>query len=305
MAGGAFHAGVLAALHDEMGWDAREADFVVGTSAGAIAASSLRAGLSAPDMLARAEGRAMSPAGTQLLSAFGPPLRPPPLDVLGGRMRPLSEIAATLGRAAARPFAARPLALLAGLLPEGTIGTDFIVDGVSALHPDAWPTRPMWVCAVRQRDGRLVVFGRDAQATVANAVAASCAIPGFFRPVCIETETYIDGGVHSPTNADLLRTDAPELVIVSSPMSYGGQLRRTGVAPVRLWSRLLLDGETYVLRRKSLTVVAFQPTSQDMSAMGHNPMDPNRRADIARQVYGSTRERLRRPDIRDRLASLI
>ena len=36
MAGMAFHAGVLLALHNDFGWDARDADVIVGTSAGSI-----------------------------------------------------------------------------------------------------------------------------------------------------------------------------------------------------------------------------------------------------------------------------
>ncbi len=246
----------------------------------------------------------MSVEGEQLFAAFGPPLRPPPLDPLRARLRPLSDIAATLGRAAARPFAARPLALLAGLLPEGTIGTEFIADGVAALHPDAWPTSPLWVCAVRQRDGRLTVFGRDAHAPMALAVAASCAIPGFFRPVEIEGESYIDGGAHSPTNADLLRSTPPEVVIVSSPMSFSGAATRVGLNGVRRWSRLLLEGETYLLRRNNVDVVNFQPCADDLAVMGHNPMDPNRRAEISRQAYQTTLQRLHRSDIRQRLARL-
>jgi NTE family protein len=160
------------------------------------------------------------------------------------------------------------------------------------------------VCAVRQRDGRLVVFGRDSDAPMANAVAASCAIPGFFRPVEIDGENFVDGGAHSPTNADLLRREAPALVIVSSPMSYAGAARLTGVTPVRRWSRLLLDGETYLLRRSNAEVVAFQPTQADIAVMGLNPMDPLRRADIARQAYQSTVQRLARPETRERLAAL-
>ena len=45
--GHAFHAGVLAALADETGWDAREAEVVVGTSAGSVVGALLRAGMSA------------------------------------------------------------------------------------------------------------------------------------------------------------------------------------------------------------------------------------------------------------------
>jgi NTE family protein len=52
VAGGAFHAGVLAAVEEATGWDPRRAAVVVGTSAGSITGTSLRAGLSAADLLA-------------------------------------------------------------------------------------------------------------------------------------------------------------------------------------------------------------------------------------------------------------
>ena len=39
IAGGAFHAGVLAALEEATGWDPRRAGLVVGTSAGSIVCS--------------------------------------------------------------------------------------------------------------------------------------------------------------------------------------------------------------------------------------------------------------------------
>ena len=43
IAGMAFHAGVLLALHHDLGWDARDADVIVGTSAGSIVGALLRA----------------------------------------------------------------------------------------------------------------------------------------------------------------------------------------------------------------------------------------------------------------------
>ena len=102
-----------------------------------------------------------------------------------------------------------------------------ISEGIGALLPDAWPADPLWICAVRQSDGRRVVFGRgDRRPRVADAVAASCAIPGFFAPVVIDGEAHLDGGVHSPTNADVLRGEDLDLVIVSSPMSRRGRRPR-------------------------------------------------------------------------------
>jgi NTE family protein len=307
IAGGAFHAGVLAALHDAAGWDARDASVVVGTSAGSLAGAGLRAGLSPADMLARATDRPLSPEGARLLGRVSAPPRISPLRPRRQANLP-QQLLATLTRAAARPFAARPLAIFAGLLPEGAVSTDIISEGVAAFDTGRWPEDPLWICAVRQSDGRRVVFGRgDRQVTLPDAVAASCAIPGFFEPVTIDGAAYIDGGVHSPTNADVLRRSdlSLDLVLVSSPMSITGRgFRLAGDQPARRWARALLDLEARRLRRAGVHVLAFQPTAGDATVMGVNAMDPSRRTDIARQAYESTLRRLERADTQDRLAPL-
>ncbi|MEJ7583005.1 MAG: patatin-like phospholipase family protein [Acidimicrobiales bacterium] len=306
VAGGAFHAGVLAALEEATGWDPRGAGIVVGTSAGSIAGTSLRAGLSATDMLARAEDRPLSVAGTRLMQRVGPPRRPPSLRPTQPPRAP-AQLAGTLARAAARPFAARPWALIAGLIPEGSVSTDVISNGIGALLPGEWPSDPLWICAVRQRDGRRLVFGKDSRPGLPDAVAASCAIPGFFSPVTIGGEPYIDGGVHSPTNADVLADAGPDLdlVLVSSPMSLSGRgVRLAADQAVRRWSGALLDSEAFRLRRRGMSVVAFQPTAEDAGVMGVNAMDASRRTAIARRAYESTLRRLARTDTQARLAPL-
>jgi NTE family protein len=136
-------------------------------------------------------------------------------------------------------------------------------------------------------------------------VAASCAIPGFFRPVKIDSEVFVDGGVHSPTNADLLANLGLDLVVVSSPMSLAGSgLRIRLDQPARRWSRLLLDGEARRLRRQGVEVLAFQPTADDITIIGANPMDAGRRVAVARQARESTLRRLARADTRARLAPI-
>ena len=64
--------------------------------------------------------------------------------------------------------------------------------------------------------GRRVPFGRQGTrarrappAELADAVAASCAIPGFYRPVRIGGRDYVDGGVRSASNLDLLAGPRP------------------------------------------------------------------------------------------------
>lgn len=306
VAGGSFHAGVLAALEEATGWDPRAASILVGTSAGSITAASLRAGLGAADLLARAEGRPLSLEGQRVMRRVGS-VGHPSLLHRTRQARPPAQLAATLARAAQRPFAARPWSLVAALLPEGSISTDDISEGIGGLFPDAWPTAPLWVCAVRRADGRRVVFGRDdTHPPVQDAVAASCAIPGFFRPVAIDGEVYIDGGVHSPTNADLLVDSRPlDLVVVSSPMSRQGRRPRLAVdQAVRSWSGGLLDAEVRRLRRRGIPVLAFQPDADVLTSIGLNAMDPARRSAIAAQARASARHRLARADIDPRLRVL-
>ena len=61
--GQAFHAGVLAALEQDVGWDPRSAEVIVGSSAGSVTGATLRLGVAASDLAARAEGRPVSRAG--------------------------------------------------------------------------------------------------------------------------------------------------------------------------------------------------------------------------------------------------
>ncbi len=294
VAGGAFHAGVLAALEEATGWDPRSAAVIVGTSAGAITGAALRAGFTGADLLAQAQDRPLSAAGEALAQRIGPPGSPLPLRSTR-QVRPPAELAGTLARGLRRPWATRPWSLLAALLPEGSVSTDVISVGIGRLYPDAWPESPLWICAVRQADGRRVVLGRDGLCPpLAAAVAASCAIPGFFSPVVIDGYPHIDGGVHSPTNADVLLEAGPlDLVIVSSPMSRQGRRPRWAVdQAMRGFSSALLDTEARRLRRRGVSVVGFQPGVTVLAEIGLDPLDPSRRSGIAAAAYAAARERL-------------
>jgi NTE family protein len=305
--GGAFHAGVLAALFDECGWDARNAEVVVGTSAGSLTGAVLRAGLPPVDLLHRATGRPLTPEGRRVSTGLAPPPSGFPLRPSGGpRPRPAS--AESLARMATRPWDVRPGAVLSALLPPGRISTQMITGGIEPLFGRAWPAQPLWVCAVRLDTGRRVTFGREGapSVSVGEAVAASCAIPSFFEPVDIGGVRHVDGGVHSPTNLDLLGGRGLDLVVVSSPMSMAGRsLPRASVDwAVRRFCRAQLDREAIGVRRRGTPILAFQPTVEDTAVMGLNAMDPSRRAAVADRTYESTRARLRRSDVRDRVALL-
>jgi NTE family protein len=260
--GDGFHRGVLRALH-EAGWDPRAADVVVGTSAGAMVGAHLRRPATRP------------PASRREQSVHGSRL---------GRAPDLSPLVAMLRQ----PWRVRAGVISTALLPTGRHSTEFIAAGVRRFHGSAWPEAPFYVCAVRRRDGRRVVFGRDGapRTDVAHAVAASCAIPGFFHPVEIDGEVYVDGGVHSPTNADVLRGWELDTLIVSSPMSVAPREAKPTLDLVpRLHAHRYVRREVASFRRRGTRVVTFEPGGELLQVMGVNPLHGARIDEVEQSSY--------------------
>jgi NTE family protein len=298
LVGQAFHLGVLRALEAEAGFDARRADVLVGTSAGSLVAAGLGGGLSAHDLTAELLGEPVSAQGAALrqtrrdYSAAVTTLERPrghgPLD------------AGVLLAAARNPFQVRAGSVISALLPAGRIDTDPIARSLRHLHGDDWPERDLRICAVRARDARRVVLGMPGapDTDVGTAVAASCAIPAYFSPVRIEGQSYVDGGMHSATNADVLLDDVPDLVVVISPMSIGPyRLPRVDLG-ARLLARRRLASEVRRLRRKGARVVTVQPSSRDLDVMGLNPMRGHRIEEIADTATASVTARIaQQPDL--------
>ena len=125
-------------------------------------------------------------------------------------------------------------------------------------------------------------------------MAASCAIPSYFSPVHIDGHAYVDGGAHSPSNADVVAVDRPGLVVVVSPMSMGqGTVRRPRPdTPVRLAVRRYLAREVRLLRRRGAEVDVLQPGPHDLPVMGLHPMQHSRIEEVLGTSARSTRARL-------------
>ena len=284
--GAAFHEGVLRALTSEAGWDPHDAAIIVGTSAGSHVGARLRAGRPTRGLGHRPASWSQ---GDEPASGRGPAA---PGVFLRGMVRPGS---------------ARIGAMFAGAIPAGRVSLQSMIDAMNAYHRGGWPDDPLWLPAVRLRDGARVVFGRDgAPATdVGRAVAASCAIPGYFTPVTIDGERYVDGGAHSPTNADLLADSELDLVVVSAPMAVArGAASPSAVLQARGFFRLQLAREARALRRRGIPVVAFSPTAADLEVMGWNAMAQGRSSAITERAYASAARRLSDPRWSEQLAPL-
>jgi NTE family protein len=304
MVGHAYHAGVLSALADATGFDARDAELIVGTSAGSVVGSLLRAGLAPADLAAHAAGADLSPEGAAFVAAaerHAPRAPLPPRRARLGLPWPTMAAPGVLLRFGIQPWQARPGVLAAAAMPAGTVPTEHVAAGLRAVLAPGWPAG-LWITAVRLDTGRRAVFGRDDGLTddVATAVAASCAIPGFFAPVSIDGVRFVDGGAHSPTNADLAAGMDLDLVIVSSPMSVVGRPLRPDLAARRL-SRFYLAREAAAIRRRGTPVLTFQPTASDLGVMGFNALDAERVPRVVAQARDSALLRLARSDVRERV----
>lgn len=300
IAGAAWHGAVLAAL-EEVGWDARSADLVVGTSAGSTVAAVVRLGVPPADLVAGPLGRPLSPTGAAHAASPGGRM-----DLPAPRVALARPVAPHLAlRALSRPWRFNPLLAMAGLLPNGHVPTAVIGDRIRATHAAAWPDRPTWICAVRMPEGRRVVFGRDVgDVDLATAVEASSAIPGYFAPVVHGGSTYVDGGVHSPTNADLVAGPGFDVVVISSPMSgtrAALRRRRTGA---RILHAATLGREVAALRRHATPVLVLQPGPEVVDAVGPSSMDASRRRRVAQVSYETVRAHLASPGVAERLELL-
>ena len=113
---------------------------------------------------------------------------------------------------------------------------------------------------------------------------------------------YVDGGVHSPTNADVLRDWDLDVLLVSSPMSVDlASARPTLDLPMRIGCRGYVRQETARQRRRGTTVMTFEPGGDLLAAMGLNPLHGARIDEIEALSCARAQELLRRTGLSERL----
>src|SRR5205823_2072816 len=148
----------------------------------------------------------------------------------------------------------------------------------------------LWVCAVDLDNGQRVVFGRDDGPVidVGTAVAASSAAPSLFDPVVVEGRRLVDGGLHSPANADVLADAIDELdgVVVSAPMGIGSRPGRSGAdLPGRLLNHWTTWRELRRFHEAGVPVTVFEPGAAELELMHYDAFDLTHRVEIARRAH--------------------
>lgn len=284
--------GALAALEEHAGLDAREADLIVGTSAGSVAGALLRSGVAASHLYRLTSGAGvpvddliLGPgADRAFVRAFSDPVT-------------LLRRGVGSGLALARAFRwplppIPPPRALRRLFPAGLFTFAPLLQALSPVLPTEWPTRPLFVCATDLDTRRRAVFGTPSgpEASPAEAVQASCAIPGFYETVEIGGREYVDGGVLSSTHLDLAA--GYDLVVGVAPMTYDRHSARPSLHPARLAMEIYrrypsrsLRTETRAVREAGSRVLLIRPSVAEAEQHGFNLMDPRDRDAVADTAY--------------------
>jgi len=144
----------------------------------------------------------------------------PTLDNLAECLKPLGDV---LGEAREFPF---PLAYLpSGLFDNSTLERYLrsnierrgMTNDFRVLHRARGVE--LYIVAMNLDTAERVVFGHDedTSVTISEAVQASTALPGFYKPARLKGIDYVDGGVRRTANIDVAIEHGAELVICYNP----------------------------------------------------------------------------------------
>ena len=246
LAGLGWYAGLFHGLA-QSGVDLRDADRMIGTSAGSVTAVQMRGADSLEQLYARQTDPALIADETPpdmsammalmaLMAAF------PKLNAIADRMRAIGKMATD----------------------ATTITPDvrrFMIEQRLSSHD--WPKTSLTITAVNVDTGNLQLFDATSGVSLVDAVAASCAVPGVWPVVTIEGRRYMDGGVFTVDNAALAM--GAERVVIASPFG-GASTAAKGYH---------LNDAVAALEASGSKVLVIEPDAGTRAAMGVNPLDPS------------------------------
>ena len=256
----------LAAGLAEAGPNFADADLIVGTSAGSAVGAQLAMGRSPQQMYAAVSADAGNSRPGPTRANVGEGGAPP-------NLMPLMEL---MQKAAAGEVPAEDVrkeigafALAAKTMDEESFIGTF---GRILASADGWPGKDYRCTAVDALTGEFVVWSAESRVPLSRAVASSCSVPGVYPPITINGRRYVDGGMRSPTNADIAKGH-DNVIVVAVTTAMGGPMAET--------SQKRLEGELDAIRGAGGTVSLVTPDRASQEAFGLNLMDFTRRAGAA------------------------
>lgn len=179
--------------------------------------------------------------------------------------------------------------------------------------------KELYIVAGNLDTAERVVFGynQNNNLTISQAIQASTALPGFFRPARIQGVDYIDGGVRKTANLDVAVESGADLIICYNPFRpfrnrvvtrYSSEKRKqvtegtyigdegvisvlNQVFRILLHSRLMYGMDIY--RRDPRfrgDIILIEPTEYDWRFFDMNPLAFWERNRAARRGFDSTME---------------
>ncbi len=277
--GDTWMSGLIAGLLEAGGPDLRLAGRFVGTSAGSIVATRLAAGEDLRNYVERRFGVDGAVGVRESTNGAGAVGANPAVGT-GGLSAPavrLLRLAGPAGRLARR--------VVLKAVPQGGEELSRLGRTIDRIMPE-WDPRLNLVGVNLARGGRVVISEQDHLGlSVSEAVRASCAIPGVFRPVPSARGPIVDGGVWSPVNLDAVSPESGSSLLCLYPSGYRShpQNRRRRAATGISRTRVAL--EAAAVRGKGTRVMTVIPDSASAEAIGPDRMEHERDPAVAAAGY--------------------
>ena len=328
LTGGVFEVGALRALDIALGGGVvNAADCYAGASAGALVATLLAAGLTPQDMddviVRGARNRRRLPP-LKRTSIYGMDLS---MWLRAAGRLPIAMTrnfaASMMPGDAARPVDAFFDAL--GMLPPGLFTNEPLAEFVETVlrrvgHGTSFEAlgKELLITAVNIDTGHRVVFGEAGMRDVpiGKAVQASAALPLLFRPVRIDEQDFIDGGIERNLPVDAVVQHGasvgiavnPLVPVVNDPRSADGAIVGSGRYLSERGLPAILDQVFRMLIRSQVVyglqavrdkfpevdIVMIEPEAHDWTMFSYHPMRYSVREKIAEHAFEMTRDRLNR-----------
>lgn len=325
--GALYEIGCLKALDETLDLDLTNLDFYVGVSGGAFVASLLASGFGPGEMYREITTGGASPFGVPAAAMFR----------LG-----VAEYARRALRLPRAAFKAAQ-ALFSGdtssprdvflpfleVIPPGLLDNSGVEEFLRNLLSRFNKTNdfdelhtPLRIIAVDLDRGETVAFGdkQHRSVSISEAVQASTALPGLYRPVHLKGKDYVDGGVTKTAHINLAIRQGADLIICINPLvpilngaprSMLGPLSSHGVDTVLgQVLRILIHGrfeygmDRYRTEHPEVDILLIEPTRDDLTMFRYDIMRYSARKALTRHGRLSALETLkhRKPALEETLA---
>jgi len=303
--GALYEIGCLKALDEMVDLDLTGLDLYVGVSGGAFVSSLLVSGFTPAEIYREITTGGASPFGVPGAALFRLGLAE---YARRARRLPAATLKALQNLFSGDASSSRDVLMpFLEVIPPGLLDNSGVEEFLRKLfarfaRPNAFDElrRPLRIVAVDLDRGETVAFGdrKHRSVTVSEAVQASTALPGLYRPVRLGHRDYVDGGVTKTAHINLAIKGGADLVICINPLvpilngasrSALGPLSSHGVDTVLgQVLRIFIHGrfeyglDRYRNEHPEVDILVLQPTRDDLTMFRYDIMRYSARKALTR-----------------------